>query len=172
MHRKAIFYDSREFPFLGRIYVAASVKGLCLLTFPSQPVEFFFEKVLNRFHPHFFTQCHDPFLDLYHQIDRYLSGERLVFQVPLDLQGTPFQIQVWEALSEIPYGETRSYGEIARAVNSPRAFRAVGQANHNNPIPIVIPCHRVIGANGALVGFGGGLPIKEKLLGLEGITAR
>lgn len=172
MIRKTIYYDSREFPLLGRIYVAASEKGLCLLSLPSHPVESFFEKVMVRFQPHFFTQNPVPFQDLYQQLDRYLNGHKVVFKVALDVQGTPFQVQVWEALKDIPYGETRSYGEIARAVHSPRAYRAVGQANHNNPVPVVVPCHRVIGSGGGLVGFGGGLPVKEKLLDLERITAR
>ncbi|MBI4768072.1 MAG: methylated-DNA--[protein]-cysteine S-methyltransferase [Deltaproteobacteria bacterium] len=165
-----MYYDSREFPVLGRIYVAASEKGLCLLSLSSHPVESFFEKILTRFQPNFFTQNPDPFQDLYRQMDRYLSGHRVVFELSLDVQGTPFQVQVWEALKAIPYGETRSYGEIARAVHRPRAYRAVGQANHNNPVPIVVPCHRVIGSGGGLVGFGSGLPLKEKLLDLERIT--
>lgn len=172
MIKTAIYYDSREFPWLGRIYVAASEKGLCFLSLPSHPVESFFEKVLARFKPDFFTQDPDPFQDFYRQMDQYLNGQKVVFEVSLDMQGTSFQVQVWEALRAIPYGETRSYGEIARAVHSPRAYRAVGQANHNNPLPIVVPCHRVIGARGDLVGFGSGLPIKEKLLNLERITAR
>jgi O-6-methylguanine DNA methyltransferase len=100
-------------------------------------------------------------------MDRYLAGQKVAFKVPLDMEGTPFQLQVWEALKAIPYGETRNYGEIAQTVGRPRASRAVGQANHNNPVPIVIPCHRVIGARGDLVGFGSGLPLKEKLLNLE-----
>jgi len=172
MNRKTIYYDSREFPLLGRIYVAGSEQGLCFLAFPSQPVESFFEKVLARFRPHFFIQNPVPFQDLFLQMDRYLKGEKVEFNVPLDLQGTPFQIRVWESLKAIPYGETRSYGEIARAVHSPGAYRAVGQANHLNPVSIVVPCHRVIGSQGDLVGFGGGLPVKEKLLELERRTAR
>ena len=90
-----------------------------------------------------------------------------MFYLDLHLQGTPFQMKVWQALREIPYGRTASYGEIARKIGSPGASRAVGGANHRNPLPIVIPCHRVIGANGRLVGFGGGLEIKEALLRLE-----
>ena len=86
---------------------------------------------------------------------------------PLAPQGTPFQLSVWKRLCEIPYGETISYGELARRVGNPNASRAVGLANGSNPIPIVIPCHRVIGSNGKLTGYGGGLPIKEKLLALE-----
>jgi O-6-methylguanine DNA methyltransferase len=172
MARNAIYYDSREFPLVGRINVAATEKGLILLSFPSHSIESFFETVLTRFPSNFFTQNSDPFQELYHQLERYLGGEKVAFDVSLDLRGTPFQIQVWEALTAIPYGETRSYGEIARAVDRPRAYRAVGQANHNNPVPIVVPCHRVIGSRGDLVGFGGGLSVKEKLLDLERITAR
>lgn len=98
----------------------------------------------------------------------YMEGKRKVFTVPYRLTGgTPFQRKVWEALKTIPYGETRSYREIAEAVGSPKACRAVGGANHNNPIMILVPCHRVIGANGKLVGFGGGLPMKKALLELE-----
>ncbi|MGA3086047.1 MAG: methylated-DNA--[protein]-cysteine S-methyltransferase [Thermodesulfobacteriota bacterium] len=167
MNRKTIYYDSKEFPLLGRIYVAASEKGLCHLSLPIHPVESFFEKVISRFQPNFLTQNPDPFKDLFRQMDRYLAGQKVAFKVPLDMEGTFFQLQVWEALKAIPYGETRSYGEIAQAVGSPRASRAVGQANHNNPIPIVIPCHRVIGARGELVGYGSGLPLKENLLNLE-----
>jgi O-6-methylguanine DNA methyltransferase len=167
MNRKTVYYDNKEFPLLGRIYVAASEKGLCYLSLSVHSVESFFEKVISRFQPIFFTQNPDPFQDFYRQMDRYLAGQKVVFKVSLDLEGTPFQLQIWEALKAIPYGETRSYGDIARAVGRPRASRAVGQANHNNPIPIVIPCHRVIGARGDLVGYGSGLPIKEKLLNLE-----
>lgn len=98
----------------------------------------------------------------------YMEGKRKVFTAPYRLTGgTPFQRKVWEALKTIPYGETRSYREIAEAVGSPKACRAVGGANHNNPIMILVPCHRVIGADGKLVGFGGGLPMKKALLELE-----
>jgi len=140
--RKTIYYDSREFPFLGRVHVAASEKGLCLLSLSVHSIESFFEKLISSFQPNFLNQNPDPFKDLFHQLERYLAGQKVVFKVPLDLEGTPFQLQVWEALKAIPYGETRSYGEIARAIRRPRAGRAVGQANHNNPVPIVVPCHR------------------------------
>lgn len=162
-----VFYDSKLFPLLGRIYVAATEKGVCAISFPTHSVESFFEKILAQFQPNFFTQNPDPFEDLYRQLDQYLAGRKVSFAVPLDLQGTPFQLQVWKALADIPYGETRSYGEIARAISRPKACRAVGLANHNNPVPIVIPCHRVIGAKGDLVGFGGGLPLKKRLLAME-----
>ncbi len=171
-NRKIIYYDSREFPLLGRIYVAASEKGLSFLALPLLTVESFFEKILSRFQPVLLTQNPDPFQNLYHQLNRDLSGQKITFEVSLDIGGTPFQVQVWGALKDIPYGETRSYGEIARAIHNPQAYRAVGQANHNNPVPIVVPCHRVIGSGGDLVGFGGGLSLKGKLLDLERITAR
>lgn len=102
------------------------------------------------------------------QLREYFAGTRRSFDLPLAPEGTAFQRRVWDALCAIPFGETRSYGAIARAIGNPRAARAVGMANNRNPISIIIPCHRVIGANGALVGYGSGLPIKETLLRLEG----
>lgn len=101
------------------------------------------------------------------QLDQYLAGERKEFDLPLKPQGTEFQQSVWKALEEIPYGETRYYGQIAQSIGNPKAPRAVGLANNRNPISIFIPCHRVIGKNGKLVGYGGGLHIKELLLDLE-----
>ena len=99
----------------------------------------------------------------------YLAGARRRFDLPLAPAGTPFQRRVWRALEAIPYGQTRTYRDIALAVDCPRGFRAVGMANHRNPIPILIPCHRVVGSNGSLVGYAGGLDLKERLLALEGI---
>jgi methylated-DNA-[protein]-cysteine S-methyltransferase len=101
------------------------------------------------------------------QLREYFAGARTDFDLPLAPEGTEFQRSVWRRLQEIPYGETISYGELARRIGNPQASRAVGSANGSNPIPIVIPCHRVIGSNGKLTGFGGGLPVKEALLGLE-----
>ena len=101
------------------------------------------------------------------QIHGYLRGNRRTFDLPLDLRGTPFQVSVWKALGEVPYGETASYGEIAEQVGRPRAVRAVGQAVGANPVAIVLPCHRVIGSSGNLTGYAGGLPLKERLLALE-----
>jgi methylated-DNA-[protein]-cysteine S-methyltransferase len=102
-----------------------------------------------------------------HQLRAYFSGELETFSLPLAPEGTPFQLEVWRRLCDIPFGETMSYGELARLIHRPGASRAVGLANGSNPIPLVIPCHRVIGSNGKLTGYGGGLPIKEKLLALE-----
>ncbi|MBZ4667783.1 MAG: ogt [Defluviitaleaceae bacterium] len=101
------------------------------------------------------------------QLQEYLKGKRKNFDLPLQPKGTAFQQKVWEALKKIPYGTTCSYKDIAEGIGNPRACRAVGMANNRNPIPIFIPCHRVIGANGKLVGYGGGLDIKEKLLEIE-----
>ena len=98
------------------------------------------------------------------QLNEYFAGRRKVFELPFKPEGTEFQNKVWRALSEIPFGETRSYGELARAIAQPKASRAVGAANGRNPLGIIITCHRVIGADGTLTGYGGGLPTKEKLL--------
>lgn len=97
----------------------------------------------------------------------YFAGELREFRLPLAPSGTPFQWQVWAALAEIPYGQTRTYGELAAAIGRPGAVRAVGQANHRNPLPIVLPCHRVVGKGGALTGYAGGLALKRALLRLE-----
>ena len=110
----------------------------------------------------------DPVLaEATHQLCAYFAGERTTFDLPLDMRGNPFERRVWDELTAIPYGETASYGEIARRIDAPGAARAVGLANGRNPIAIIVPCHRVIGANGKLVGFGGGLPMKRALLDLE-----
>ncbi|MCZ4064765.1 methylated-DNA--[protein]-cysteine S-methyltransferase [Oxalobacter aliiformigenes] len=101
------------------------------------------------------------------QLSAYFEGRLKTFDLPLDMSGTPFRMKTWEALKTIPYGETRSYGDIARQIGQPKACRAVGMANHNNPVAIVVPCHRVIGSDGSLTGYGGGLPIKRQLLDLE-----
>ena len=105
--------------------------------------------------------------DASRQLLEYFSGERRSFDLPLKLNGTEFQVSVLEALQDIPYGETTSYGEIAKRIGRPKAVRAVGAANGRNPIPIIVPCHRVIGSTGDLTGFGGGLDTKEALLRLE-----
>ncbi|MEO5962157.1 MAG: methylated-DNA--[protein]-cysteine S-methyltransferase [Thermomonas sp.] len=102
------------------------------------------------------------------QLDEYFGGARTCFELPLAPQGTAFQLDVWQELARIPYGTTISYAELAQRVGNPTATRAVGAANGRNPLPIVLPCHRVIGADGALTGFGGGLPVKQLLLQLEG----
>jgi methylated-DNA-[protein]-cysteine S-methyltransferase len=102
------------------------------------------------------------------ELEEYFGGRRREFTLPLDLRGTDFQLRCWRALLTIPYGETRTYADMARAIGKPKAFRAVGMANHDNPVAIIVPCHRVIASGGGLCGYGGGLDIKQKLLELEG----
>lgn len=110
----------------------------------------------------------DPVLDRAStQLREYFAGERTAFTLPLRPRGTPFELRVWDALREIPYGETTSYGALAAGLGEPGAARAVGRANGRNPIPVIVPCHRVIGADGSLTGFGGGLACKRALLDLE-----
>jgi methylated-DNA-[protein]-cysteine S-methyltransferase len=118
---------------------------------------------------------HPVLLEASRQLDEYFAGERRAFDLPLDVEGTAFQRSVWDALVEIPYGGTESYGELAERIGRPGAARAVGAANGRNPVPIIVPCHRVIGADGALVGYGGpseaGLAMKHSLIRLEAEAA-
>ena len=107
------------------------------------------------------------FVEVIRQLNGYFAGELREFEIPLLMLGTDFQKRVWKALLTIPYGETMSYGELAKKIGEPKAVRAVGAANGQNPIPIIVPCHRVIGSDGSLTGFGGGLENKKKLLELE-----
>ncbi len=147
---------------IGRLTLIASDVGLTHILFPGQvPADVGLpddlpETVGNRFLDEAAVQ-----------LGEYFAEERREFDLDLDLRGTEFQRAAWLALAEIPYGETRSYGEQAEAIGRPGAFRAVGSANGRNPVPIVLPCHRIIGADGSLTGFGGGLALKARLLGLE-----
>lgn len=113
---------------------------------------------------------HPILVETARQLGEYFAGKRSAFDLPLDFQGTDFQKRVWAQLLAIPFGETRSYGEIARALGQPTASRAVGAANGKNPISIVAPCHRVVGTNGSLTGFAGGLQAKQRLLAIEGLA--
>jgi len=142
--------------------VLSSTQGLRWISLAAAPSEQLAERLHARILPD--DRANDEAL---RELHAYLRGERRAFSVPLDLRGTSFQHRVWESLQEIPYGCTTTYGAIAAGIERPRATRAVGQALRSNPVPIVIPCHRVIGKNGHLVGFGGGLPLKERLLALE-----
>ncbi|MGW6566266.1 methylated-DNA--[protein]-cysteine S-methyltransferase [Streptomyces sp. NPDC054975] len=108
-----------------------------------------------------------PFGETVRQLDAYFAGELTAFELPLNLIGTPFQLRVWERLRHIPYGQTRTYGELAEELGNPGASRAVGLANGKNPVSIVVPCHRVVGASGSLTGYGGGLDRKRRLLAFE-----
>jgi methylated-DNA-[protein]-cysteine S-methyltransferase len=128
------------------------------------------QKITEKMRAHGIEVVEDPArtADLRRQLAEYFAGERREFDLTLAPEGTPFERSVWEELRRIPFGETRSYGEVARAIGRPNASRAVGRANGANPIPIVVPCHRVIGADGSLTGFGGGLEAKSRLLEIEG----
>jgi methylated-DNA-[protein]-cysteine S-methyltransferase len=144
---------------VGRLRLAGDESGLRSISFQ------------NRFRPAAPAESplrsEEPFRDAIAQLEAYFAGALRRFDLPLAPEGTAFQREVWSALTAIPYGETVSYGELARRLGRPAASRAVGAANGQNPIPIVIPCHRVIGADGSLTGFGGGLAIKRRLLDLE-----
>jgi methylated-DNA-[protein]-cysteine S-methyltransferase len=113
------------------------------------------------------TRDDGAFVDLRDQLDLYFGGQLRRFDLPLAPAGTPFQMRVWEALRAIPYGQTRTYGQIAQSIGRPSACRAVGAANGANPLPIVVPCHRVVGSDGSLTGFGGGIEVKARLLRFE-----
>ncbi|MBM4466392.1 MAG: methylated-DNA--[protein]-cysteine S-methyltransferase [Chloroflexi bacterium] len=151
----------------GWVGIASSPSGLLVLTLPEPTQERALKPLLERWGEAQLYQ--DPGLEgLKRRLQQYFDGQRVVFDEPLDLTGaTAFQRRVWSAVRDIPYGETRSYGQIARQVGSPGAARAVGQAMAANPLPIVVPCHRVMGSNGDLRGFGGGLDLKRRLLEME-----
>jgi O-6-methylguanine DNA methyltransferase len=161
----------------GPLFLAASSRGLVALEFdarlPGQqtirPNPRNLREESNKF---FFQKSPDAMQPYTAQLEEYFSRKRKHFDFPLDLRGTDFQIACWRALLAIPYGETRSYADIARAVGKANAFRAVGMANNRNPIAIVVPCHRVIASDGGLCGYGGGLDVKRKLLELEGALTR
>ena len=156
--RCAMSYTVIESP-VGSLLLAADEEGL-------RHIEFMRGRRAVRPNPEW-RENHTPFKTAVQQLRAYFSGTLKDFTLPLAPEGTPFQLDVWKRLCEIPYGETTSYGEIACRLGHPQASRAVGLANGANPLPIVIPCHRVIGSTGKLTGYGGGLPIKEKLLALE-----
>ena len=144
---------------IGELLLAGDGDHLSLLGFPSGKMQ--------RRHEDDWTGDGAPFVDTCFQLDAYFAGELKEFDIPLMPKGTPFQESVWRALTEIPYGETWSYGQLAANIGRPKASRAVGAANGVNPIPVIIPCHRVIGSSGKLTGFGGGIETKQFLLELE-----
>ena len=152
------YYQYMETP-IGKLLLAGDGDSLTLLGFPGGS--------MARRHESDWKQDPAPFAEVRQQLDQYFAGQRQQFDLPLAPQGTEFQQRVWAALQEIPFGETWSYGQLARHIGKPKASRAVGAANGLNPIPVIIPCHRVIGASGKLTGFGGGLDAKRYLLNLE-----
>ncbi|CAM3059114.1 Methylated-DNA--protein-cysteine methyltransferase [Paenibacillus sediminis] len=165
-----IWYEEMETP-IGLLTVCATSVGLCHIEFGSYADNL---PVLELWAKRWFREVHfirsaERLEKVMGQLNQYFAGELLHFDIPLDMQGTPFQLKVWEALRTIPYGEIRSYKQLAETIGKPKAVRAVGGANNRNPLPIIIPCHRVIGVNGQLVGYAGGLQVKEKLLEIEGV---
>jgi methylated-DNA-[protein]-cysteine S-methyltransferase len=165
-----VFWESFAHPiFQNRpLYVAATKEGLCRITWPTESFDTLASWMEKQIPGAVLIRDREQVSGYIRQLQEYLDGARQAFSLPLDMRGTAFQTSVWQALTQIPYGETRSYSDIAHAVGSPAAVRAVGTANGANPVPIVVPCHRVIGKNTALTGFRGGLHMKEELLQLEG----
>ena len=153
-----VYYSTFQSP-VGPLLLAGSKAGLLLVSFASGDRP---RNVDPEWRPDV-----TAFVEVVQQLQSYFAGERKNFDLALILEGTDFQKRVWTALRKIPYGETISYKELAGMIGKPRAVRAVGAANGANPIPIIIPCHRVIGHDGGLTGFGGGLPLKKRLLELE-----
>lgn len=158
---------------VGPLFLAASERGLVALEFdarlPGQQTIRPNPRDLREERRGFeFAESSGDLRRYIKQLEEYFAGARREFSFSLDLRGTDFQVACWRALLAIPYGETRSYADIAKAVGKPNAFRAVGMANNRNPIAIVVPCHRVIASDGTLCGYGGGLDVKRRLLELEG----
>ncbi|MBO8157558.1 MAG: methylated-DNA--[protein]-cysteine S-methyltransferase [Bacillaceae bacterium] len=166
-----LYVDEMESP-IGPLTIVSSNKGVCQINFGSKKDV---HSILEQWAKKYFLACeldeHPEMLaPVKIELEEYFSGIRTHFTFPMDFQGTTFQKQVWKALLQIPYGETRSYKDIAKTIKSPKAVRAVGGAINRNPIAIAVPCHRVIGSNGALVGYNGGLDKKRFLLKHENIT--
>lgn len=162
---KRIYVHSFETE-IGIIYTAATEKGLAYLTLPGETADGFKKKINEMFKGNEIITGGNINLQTEKEIKAYLSGKLKRFTVSLDLQATTFHKKVLKEVARIPYGKTKTYGEIAKQINNPKAFRAVGTANAQNRIPIIIPCHRVVASSG-LGGYGGGLALKKRLLNLE-----
>jgi methylated-DNA-[protein]-cysteine S-methyltransferase len=157
-----LFYKQIESP-VGRLKLVASANALVAVLFEQERPD----RVKVNVDTVYLDPQHPILIETERQLSQYFLGIRTEFDLPIEANGSNFQKKVWRALREIPFGETRSYSDLANAVGSPKACRAVGAANGKNPLAIVVPCHRVVGANGALTGFAGGLETKAKLLALE-----
>jgi O-6-methylguanine DNA methyltransferase len=160
-----IYYSSFDSSLLKKVFVASTERGVCMVDFLKSEKTFL--KRLKDKYPGQLIRDDQKNRDVMNQLRKYLTGDLKRFDCKLDIKGTPFQKKVWSALAKIPYGQTRSYKEIAKAIGHPKAFRAVGNANGQNSVPLIIPCHRVIESNGGLGGFGHGIKIKRRLLDLE-----
>ncbi len=163
---KEVVYARVDSP-VGRVWVAATEMGVCKISLGAERSGAFLSWLSQHVHPLQVVEDAELMTVATSQLDEYFSGARRSFDLPLDVHGTAFQTAVWSQVARIPYGATASYGDVAQLVGRPKASRAVGAALGANPLPIVIPCHRVIGSGGALVGFGAGLDAKETLLRLE-----
>jgi methylated-DNA-[protein]-cysteine S-methyltransferase len=152
---------------IGTLRVASTSIGLACIDLPRAGGRGFGGWIARAFPDARRVEAFAPNREAIRQLLEYLDGKRTAFELPLDLRGTPFQRAVWDALCAIPYGETRSYLDVARAVGNPEAVRAVGMANGANPVPLIVPCHRVIQSGGKLGGYGGGLDLKRRLLAME-----
>ncbi len=161
-----VFYTAVITP-VGEMHVASTSVGICKVALPSEPMPEFMAWLKRALPGAAFVESETANAAAIDELQAYLGGRLTQFSSPLDMLGTDFQRAVWQAVAAIPYGETRSYGEIARNVGRPAASRAVGAANGANPLPPFVPCHRVIGGDGSLTGYGGGLPLKARLLDLE-----
>ena len=157
-------FDSR----IGLIYVASTDKGVCKISVPKQTRRDFFRWLHDHFADHEVADNKSRNKEVIDQLNRYFNGKLARFTCPVDLIGTPFQVRVWKELSKIPYGTTINYKQLARRIGTSKGFQAVGRANASNPLPIIVPCHRVIGTDGSLVGYSSGIKTKEFLLKLEG----
>ena len=161
-----LFYTKTNTPF-GQLIVVSSNKGVVRVTLPIESGRDRLDEIKHEFPGSEFREDAQKNREAVRQLKEYFSGTRTSFDLPLDLQGTDFQKKVWKAMLKVPYGRTRSYGQIARDIGNPKACRAVGSSCGKNNITIVIPCHRIIGSSGSMTGFGGGIPLKVKLLNLE-----
>lgn len=150
-------------------YLAATHLGLCRVTLPHETLGQLIDWVEKHVPENTLVHDEGSMMPYFAPLRSYFMGTTAAVDLPVDLRGTPFQVSVWQALRKIPYGSTRTYSDIARAVDHPRAARAVGAAIGSNPLPIVVPCHRVIGKDGRLTGYRGGMDIKVTLLRLEGV---
>jgi methylated-DNA-[protein]-cysteine S-methyltransferase len=157
-------FDSK----IGLIYVASTDKGVCKVSVPRQSRKDFFRWLDDNFDDSDVVDNKSRNKEVIDQLTRYFNGKLAKFTCSTDLMGTPFQIRVWKELTKIPYGTTITYKQLAKRLGTSRGFQAVGRANATNPVPIIVPCHRVVGTDGSLVGYGSGIKTKEFLLKLEG----
>jgi len=162
---ETIYYSSFDSPFLRKVFVASTENGVYMVDF-LEPEKTFLKELRKKFSGKIVRDDRKN-RNALNQLREYLNGELRRFDCKVDFRGTPFQKKVWSALAKIPYGQTRSYREIAQAIGHPKAFRAVGNANGQNSIPLIVPCHRVIENNGGLGGFGHGVKVKKRLLDFE-----